>query len=243
MGDGTDPSGAAIQADLREDMDACGADAARQVRDQGHALVAVPGGGLHVDRPLPFLCVYRRPIGGAPAGAERLVLGQAAHLVVSGAPDLGPAVRSLIERLALAVEDTRSLRRIPRGRGVGRRTGHAGAGAEPSGGLQHGHSPGGGARPRRRDGHPGSGRRPGARPSRVRARPRARRGPQARRADPRRRGASRLRGRGWRRSPAGPPAVPGRVDGGAASGRLRVRHRPDHPAARARGLVGTASPG
>ena len=105
MGDGTDPSGAAIQADLREDMAACGADAARQVRDQGHARVAVPGGGLHVDRPLPFLCVYRRPIGGAPAGAERLVLGQAAHLVVSGAPDLGPAVRALIERLALAVED------------------------------------------------------------------------------------------------------------------------------------------
>ncbi|MET0738335.1 MAG: tyrosine/phenylalanine carboxypeptidase domain-containing protein, partial [Acidimicrobiales bacterium] len=105
MEDGTDRPGAAIQADLRDDMDACGADAARQVRDQGHATVAVPGGGLHVDHPLPFLCVYRRPIGGAPAGAERLVLGQAAHLVVSGAPDLGPAVRSLIERLALAVED------------------------------------------------------------------------------------------------------------------------------------------
>ena len=82
-----------------------GADAARQIRDEGHALVAVPGGALHVDRPLPFLCVYRRPTGGALAGAERLVLGQAAHLVASGAPDLGPVVRSLIERLAVAVED------------------------------------------------------------------------------------------------------------------------------------------
>ncbi|HKY75063.1 MAG TPA: hypothetical protein VJS45_02910, partial [Acidimicrobiia bacterium] len=32
---------------------------------------AVPGGWLHMDRPLPFLCVYRHPPEGAVEGAER----------------------------------------------------------------------------------------------------------------------------------------------------------------------------
>ena len=43
---------------------------------------AVPGGWLHMDRPLPFLCVYRHAPEGAVEGAERLVLSQASHLSV-----------------------------------------------------------------------------------------------------------------------------------------------------------------
>lgn len=37
-------------------------------------------GRLHVDRKLPFLCVYRRPADREDAGTERLVVGEAAYL-------------------------------------------------------------------------------------------------------------------------------------------------------------------
>jgi hypothetical protein len=60
---------------------------------------AVPGGWLHMDRPLPFLCVYRHPTEGAVEGAERLVLSQAAHLSISDAPALTPAVGRLVAAL------------------------------------------------------------------------------------------------------------------------------------------------
>ena len=50
---------------------------------------AVPGGWLHMDRPLPFLCVYRHPSHAATDGAERLVLSQASHLSI--ATDVAPA--------------------------------------------------------------------------------------------------------------------------------------------------------
>ncbi len=44
----------------------------------------LPGGGrLHIDRPLPFLCVYRRPEGHADTGTEQLLTSQAAYLIVS----------------------------------------------------------------------------------------------------------------------------------------------------------------
>src|SRR5688572_8603288 len=40
----------------------------------------VPGGRLHIDRPLPFLCVARRRTGAVDAGP--LVQGQGSYLVV-----------------------------------------------------------------------------------------------------------------------------------------------------------------
>lgn len=58
---------------------------------------------LHIDRPLPFLCVYRRPLRRADAGTERLVMGEAAHLIAGGdkslQPDLSRLVRRIIETL------------------------------------------------------------------------------------------------------------------------------------------------
>ena len=64
---------------------------------------AVPGGWLHMDRCLPFLCVYRHPNQpAAPAvasGTERLVLSQASHLSVSSVRDLAPAVSRLVAAL------------------------------------------------------------------------------------------------------------------------------------------------
>jgi uncharacterized protein (TIGR02421 family) len=64
---------------------------------------AVPGGWLHMDRPLPFLCVYRHPTEGAVEGAERLVLSQASHLSISDDPALTPALGRLIAALGGAL--------------------------------------------------------------------------------------------------------------------------------------------
>lgn len=41
-------------------------------------------GRLHIDRPLPFLCVYRRPAVGPDPGTDQLVTGEAAHLIAWG---------------------------------------------------------------------------------------------------------------------------------------------------------------
>ena len=42
-------------------------------------------GRLHIDRQLPFLCVYRQPPNYDDAGTERLVKGEASYLVAPGA--------------------------------------------------------------------------------------------------------------------------------------------------------------
>lgn len=63
----------------------------------------LPGGGqVHVDRPLPFLSVYRRPPGVEDIDTEELILGEASYLVASGEPDLHEGVSSLV----LAVAET-----------------------------------------------------------------------------------------------------------------------------------------
>ena len=50
---------------------------------------------LHLDRPLPFLCLYRRPAGRPDAGTRRLVSGESAYVTTS--VDL--AARHLLKRL------------------------------------------------------------------------------------------------------------------------------------------------
>lgn len=64
------------------------------------------GGRLHVDRELPFLCVYRRPHDRADAGTEQLVKANASYLIAPGGPDHDEQVRELVRRLVetLAVE-------------------------------------------------------------------------------------------------------------------------------------------
>jgi hypothetical protein len=45
----------------------------------------LPGGGrIHIDRPQPFLCVYRRPETRPDKGTEQLLLGQASYILSSG---------------------------------------------------------------------------------------------------------------------------------------------------------------
>ena len=65
----------------------------------------LPGGGrLHVDRPLPFLCVYRQPPNHADVGTERLVKGEPAYVVIPG----DAAFRATVSNLVRAVVRTLS---------------------------------------------------------------------------------------------------------------------------------------
>jgi len=67
--------------------------------DSGHPLHRrLPWGRLHLDRPLPFLCLYRRPPDKADEGTERLLLGEAAYLIVT-APEAEPLARELARRI------------------------------------------------------------------------------------------------------------------------------------------------
>lgn len=53
-------------------------------------------GRLHIDRTLPFLCVYRRPLKRPDNGTSRLVKGEAAYLVTSAHPKLKPGLSALM---------------------------------------------------------------------------------------------------------------------------------------------------
>ncbi|HMQ50971.1 MAG TPA: hypothetical protein PKD98_02660, partial [Anaerolineae bacterium] len=59
-----------------------------------------PEGRLHIDRPLPFLCVYRRPPQLDDPGMEQLVISEAAHLISSGDPKLKPDLARLVQTIA-----------------------------------------------------------------------------------------------------------------------------------------------
>lgn len=62
------------------------------------------GGRLHVDRHLPFLCVYRDPPGKTLGGTERLITGEASYLVASGAPEFHKGLERLIALIARVQE-------------------------------------------------------------------------------------------------------------------------------------------
>lgn len=57
-------------------------------------------GRLHVDRPLPFLTVYRKPVDRPDAGTERCVTGTASYLQASAVPEHSAQIAGLIESLA-----------------------------------------------------------------------------------------------------------------------------------------------
>jgi hypothetical protein len=41
-------------------------------------------GRLHIDRQLPFICLYRRPADGRDVGTERLIMGEASYMTAAG---------------------------------------------------------------------------------------------------------------------------------------------------------------
>ncbi len=57
------------------------------------------GGRLHLDRRLPFLCVYRRPVGRPDPGTEKLISAEAATLITSDDPKRLARVRRLVRML------------------------------------------------------------------------------------------------------------------------------------------------
>ena len=58
------------------------------------------GSRLFIDRQLPFLCVYRRPLDRDDPGTQRLLLGEAAYLLATSTErHYAPVVR-LVERIA-----------------------------------------------------------------------------------------------------------------------------------------------
>jgi len=60
------------------------------------------GGRLHIDRPLPFLCVYRRPPDGDD-GTDRLVTTEASYLVGSASSRQTPGLKRLVEAVVATV--------------------------------------------------------------------------------------------------------------------------------------------
>jgi uncharacterized protein (TIGR02421 family) len=71
----------------------------RLARNQRVRRTLPEGGRLHVDRQLPFLCVYRRPVDAMDAGTERLVKGEAAYLVVPGDSQFRKSVTHLVSEI------------------------------------------------------------------------------------------------------------------------------------------------
>jgi len=54
-------------------------------------------GRIHVDRQLPFLCVYRRPTRRPDEGTQRLIMGQPAYLTASSQKSLASGLSQLVQ--------------------------------------------------------------------------------------------------------------------------------------------------
>jgi len=66
----------------------------------------LPGGGrLHIDRRLPFLCVYREPGTVVSGDAPMLVIGEAAYLTALGTRALHAPLRELVQGIADVMVD------------------------------------------------------------------------------------------------------------------------------------------
>ncbi len=62
----------------------------------------LPGGGrIHIDRQLPFLCIYREPTGRADAGTKRLVYSEASYITAAAGEDIS----GLTEAVAVLMRD------------------------------------------------------------------------------------------------------------------------------------------
>jgi uncharacterized protein (TIGR02421 family) len=57
-------------------------------------------GRIHIDRQLPFLCAYRRPVKGNDVGTERLVTSEASYVICSGQKRLQPQITDLVRAVA-----------------------------------------------------------------------------------------------------------------------------------------------
>lgn len=77
------------------------ADIVARLLDGKRVRRSLPGRGqLHIDRQLPFLIVYRRPVDGNDAGTALLVKGEASYLTAPGGRDLHASLQSLVKTIA-----------------------------------------------------------------------------------------------------------------------------------------------
>ncbi len=66
----------------------------------------LPGGGrLHIDRRLPFLCVYREPGESVTGETPQLVVSQATYIIAPGTRDLHVPLRDLVRGVADVIVD------------------------------------------------------------------------------------------------------------------------------------------
>jgi uncharacterized protein (TIGR02421 family) len=56
-------------------------------------------GRLHIDRALPFLIIYRKPVDRMDEGTDRLVKGEASYLLTSANKKLQPSLRKLVRMI------------------------------------------------------------------------------------------------------------------------------------------------
>jgi uncharacterized protein (TIGR02421 family) len=63
------------------------------------------GGRLHIDRPLPFLCVYRKPPAHADKGTAHLIMGEASYLLAPGDAKYSRELTDLINSVSKALSD------------------------------------------------------------------------------------------------------------------------------------------
>ena len=74
--------------------------ACAQLRGNGRIRYALAHGGLlNIERQLPFLCVYRRPVDRSDEETPRLIKGEASYLVVTGAPSQRRRVAAMVEEI------------------------------------------------------------------------------------------------------------------------------------------------
>lgn len=67
---------------------------------------ALPGGGRrHVDRPVPFLCVYREPVGKEVSETAQLVVGEASYLIAPGTAEVHLGFKALVGGIAEVMAD------------------------------------------------------------------------------------------------------------------------------------------
>ncbi len=67
----------------------------------------LPGSGrLHIDRKLPFLCVYRRPGSGFDPGTANLVKGEASYLIASSSARHKAGISSLVKAVVETLSQT-----------------------------------------------------------------------------------------------------------------------------------------
>lgn len=73
----------------------------RRLRDSERVRRTLPlWGRVHIDRPLPFLCVYRRPTRRDSAGSERLVTSEASYVICSGSPRMHSRLSELVSSVS-----------------------------------------------------------------------------------------------------------------------------------------------